>query len=468
MVTRGVMRTRILQISIRDMALHGQLPSAFSYRMWSSRSWQCECLPFLTRVHEGGRLQCAVVGRAASFCRSVSTVSSISMTRSIGSKRIESRSIKGIGNDKCDSLREQHVSLSSSLPVPLHERDCKHTCSRAELIEFIEEAYCELSISSSMTHASSDDDISSLRTEFEWLIEDVICNNNTMTKHGTATDTAGECTCLPGPRPGCFKTWLMEIKDEMTSIESSSKSKHMFALRMSLPELKQLWGRRVPSTNPTAPTPFQYLVGCSFWRDLVLVVNEKVLIPRPETELLVDFAEEALQRFKDQSSRGGIESEDSQLLSLPWADVGTGSGCLAIALAKAIKMEREDMYVSTNHDSSESGNGKDVPMVYAIDLSRDALDVAKHNVDRFQVNEERERESSAERHSHLMSVDVNPNDRTFRLRNRKMRPNIRLLHGNLLNPIQEEKGLSLAGILSNPPYIPSAQIPSLQVFRFGN
>ena len=39
--------------------------------------------------------------------------------------------------------------------------------------------------------------------------------------------------------------------------------------------------------------PLQYLTGSAYWRDLVLAVGPGVLIPRPETELMVDFAEQA-------------------------------------------------------------------------------------------------------------------------------------------------------------------------------
>lgn len=38
--------------------------------------------------------------------------------------------------------------------------------------------------------------------------------------------------------------------------------------------------------------PLQYLNNCCHWRDLVLAVGPDVLIPRPETELLIDFAQQ--------------------------------------------------------------------------------------------------------------------------------------------------------------------------------
>jgi release factor glutamine methyltransferase len=59
--------------------------------------------------------------------------------------------------------------------------------------------------------------------------------------------------------------------------------------------------------------PLQYLVGAAHWRDLVLAVGPGVLIPRPETELIIDFVEEEL--------RGS-----PSLAAAPWADLGCGSG----------------------------------------------------------------------------------------------------------------------------------------------
>jgi release factor glutamine methyltransferase len=53
-------------------------------------------------------------------------------------------------------------------------------------------------------------------------------------------------------------------------------------LRASIGELRQLWTSRLEDR-----VPFQYLVATAHWRDLVLMVQPGVLIPRPETELLV-------------------------------------------------------------------------------------------------------------------------------------------------------------------------------------
>ena len=65
--------------------------------------------------------------------------------------------------------------------------------------------------------------------------------------------------------------------------------------------------------------PLQYITGKAYFRSLTLTVNSSVLIPRPETEELVNWVLEDHQNL-----------EEKQTL----IDFGTGSGCIAIALAK--------------------------------------------------------------------------------------------------------------------------------------
>lgn len=84
----------------------------------------------------------------------------------------------------------------------------------------------------------------------------------------------------------------------------------------------------------------QYIVGQAYFRDLVLSVDERVLIPRPETEELVDL----------------ILAENSTQ-SLRLLDIGTGSGAIAISLKK----ERPDWDV------------------FASDISPEALALANYN-----------------------------------------------------------------------------------------
>ncbi len=87
-------------------------------------------------------------------------------------------------------------------------------------------------------------------------------------------------------------------------------------LDQSLEELSQLWHQHL-----TDHTPLQYLVGRCPWRDFDLEACPDVFIPRQETELLVEFA---LERLESLQSSGR------------WADLGTGSGALAVALARAL------------------------------------------------------------------------------------------------------------------------------------
>lgn len=86
--------------------------------------------------------------------------------------------------------------------------------------------------------------------------------------------------------------------------------------------------------------PFAYAVGRASFRYLTLAVDDRVLIPRQETEVLVDLVLEA-----EQGGRGTL------------VDVGTGSGAIALALATEGNFER----------------------VIATDVSRAALDVAERN-----------------------------------------------------------------------------------------
>ena len=75
--------------------------------------------------------------------------------------------------------------------------------------------------------------------------------------------------------------------------------------------------------------PLQHILGWEEFRGLKLSVTPDVLIPRPETELLVTWALELLACPGDLESRGGGEGRVA-------VDVGTGSGAIACALAHAL------------------------------------------------------------------------------------------------------------------------------------
>ncbi|SRR5690554_3776883 len=92
--------------------------------------------------------------------------------------------------------------------------------------------------------------------------------------------------------------------------------------------------------------PIQYILGTTTFFGLEFEVNPNVLIPRPETEELVNW----------------IISENKNQKKLKILDIGTGSGCIAISLAKNLKAE-----------------------VTAFDISEDALDTAQKNADNNQT-----------------------------------------------------------------------------------
>jgi release factor glutamine methyltransferase len=106
--------------------------------------------------------------------------------------------------------------------------------------------------------------------------------------------------------------------------------------------------------------PLPYLIGHVEFYGLNLSVNTHVLIPRPETETLVDLA---LTLQSHSAPLQGLEYPISNIQS--FADVCTGSGCIAIALAVHAPQAR----------------------VYALDLSPGALAVARANAARHGVGD---------------------------------------------------------------------------------
>ena len=147
-------------------------------------------------------------------------------------------------------------------------------------------------------------------------------------------------------------------------------------LKKNLEHLESVWEDHLFNASP-----IQYLCGISFWRDLKLKVTDKVLIPRPETELIIDIV------FK-------IFGKQSQ--KLLFAELGTGSGAISIALALAYPL----------------WDG------IATDIDQDALEIAIKNY-----------------------------------KNCSKQTNLKFYCGHWWTPFESIKGkLDLA--ISNPPYIP--------------
>jgi release factor glutamine methyltransferase len=150
-----------------------------------------------------------------------------------------------------------------------------------------------------------------------------------------------------------------------------------------------------------AREPVAYIEGSKGFHalDLELMVDRRVLIPRPETEHLVDWLLESLR------------PPPAPLMNV--LDVGTGSGAIALAIAKA----RHEVHVT------------------AIDASPDALEVARHNAARLELGER-----------------------------------VTLLVSNLLDAVEVPNGTATGGpeqaagfdaIAANLPYIPSGELRAL-------
>ena len=186
--------------------------------------------------------------------------------------------------------------------------------------------------------------------------------------------------------------WFLQGLTPLTStalrLDSYTKQPRI-VLSATVEQLTQKWKQRVEDR-----VPVQYLTGETPWRQFSLTVTPDVLIPRPETELIISIADTlaAQSPIADERFAGD------------WADLGTGSGAIAIGLA---------------HTYPEA-------YIHAVDISEKALAIAESNAEKNFLS-----------------------------------GRIRFYQGSWLSPLEEEKG-KLVGIVSNPPYIPSSVVPTLQ------
>lgn len=137
-----------------------------------------------------------------------------------------------------------------------------------------------------------------------------------------------------------------------------------------------------------AHEPLQYILGSCEFMGLEFKTDKRALIPRPETEILVDYALKKL-KLKPKTCRPKV------------LDLGTGSGCIAISIAKLLPLAS----------------------VWASDISKPALQLAQENADLQKVK-------------------------------------IKFMHSDIfsafkVNPVKFDL------IISNPPYIPVGQLKGL-------
>ncbi|TMJ03847.1 MAG: peptide chain release factor N(5)-glutamine methyltransferase [Bacillati bacterium ANGP1] len=162
--------------------------------------------------------------------------------------------------------------------------------------------------------------------------------------------------------------------------------------------------------------PVPYIVGQREFMGLTFAVDERVMIPRPETEVLVEFIVEWMGRRERGNphvgsgrSAGTRERDAGSRIPDPGSrlsvvDVGTGSGCIAVSLAQLLPPA----------------------IVFATDISVEALEVARANAARHRVGHR-----------------------------------ITFLQGDLLAPLPPHLAGRVDAVAGNPPYVPVSQRAAL-------
>lgn len=167
----------------------------------------------------------------------------------------------------------------------------------------------------------------------------------------------------------------------------------------------KLWDRRLQER-----VPLQYILGKVNWRHFSLKVSPAVLIPRPETELIIDLAYLATAPSPSLNALNPLPFSltpspiSANLAVGHWVDLGTGSGAIALGLGEVFPKA----------------------IIHAVDISASALSIARENA------------------------------QTLGYKNR-----INFYQGSWWSPLENLKG-KVSGMVANPPYIPSQQVLDLQ------
>jgi release factor glutamine methyltransferase len=209
-----------------------------------------------------------------------------------------------------------------------------------------------------------------------------------------------------------------ELKNTLKSDESAAEAKIILETVLgvdrnqifSKPELILTQNQlakilQIREERNTKKIPLAYILEEAPFMDLKLFVNEDVLIPRPETELLV---EKVLAEIKDR-----------KIVQPVILDLGTGSACIAIALKRALP----------------------AATVFASDISSSALNVAAINARRY-------------------SADIN-----FVLGD-YLDPFLHRSHSPIAVPIMNTKPPYFDVLVSNPPYISQEDYENLELELF--
>lgn len=195
----------------------------------------------------------------------------------------------------------------------------------------------------------------------------------------------------------------LKIKKEQLLIQNKRK--------LTEEELKQI---NENNTKLIQGKPIQYITNSQEFMGLNFYVNEDVLIPQPDTEILVEETIKLIKKYKlnnvgvdhlDDPSKTTYQSMSNNIKIL---DLCTGSGCIAISIAKLM--------------SNIVGNDAISPQIIATDISEKALKIAKTNA-----------------------------------KNNNVENKIKFIKSDMFKNINEKFDV----ILSNPPYIETNTIKTL-------
>lgn len=143
--------------------------------------------------------------------------------------------------------------------------------------------------------------------------------------------------------------------------------------------------------------PIAYIVNHKEFFGLDFYIDKRVLVPRPETETLVEETLKLLPKYFQLK-----KPEEIYRLRINIVDVGTGSGCIAVTLAKILPQTK----------------------IFATDISKNALQIAKINIKKHGLSNQ-----------------------------------IKLLYGNLLHPLKNKVDV----IIANLPYLTLGQLQATEV-----
>jgi release factor glutamine methyltransferase len=199
--------------------------------------------------------------------------------------------------------------------------------------------------------------------------------------------------------------WFLQAVSDLDRLSlrlESFQNRSMIPLNLPFDQIKDHWQARLLDR-----TPVQYLTGSTPWRNFMLQVSPAVLIPRPETECLIDLAI-ALTVDQPELRRGA------------WVDLGTGSGAIALGLA--------DVFEAAE--------------IHAVDVSEAALAIARSNATNLKF---------AHRITFHQGQWFEPFDSAQGFE--------RSFESGGATPQNRKK---FSGMISNPPYIPCSMLSQLQ------